>query len=315
MPGSAYLEWLSSALKRPATVPRILDAPKDLVLGYATGYQAAMIAPFVRSLRAVFEGHIVLAVDDRSDVLELLAAHDVEAVQIELPRGWSPHPVMARFAIFSKLIECYPDAVSVLLTDVRDVVFQAEPFDPPPHRLEVFIENESGHLGDHAFNMKYLKALVGEEMARTMTDKPCICVGTVMGPRDDVARFCRLILMLAAIPRSEIGGAFGADQAACNLSVHLDLIRAEVKPNFARVATLGMTASDGLTFVGGKVVNPDGSVSSIIHQHDRHPHLAAAIHERWGQGSPICERRQSKTASDRRRRLDQSLRRRLPELR
>lgn len=314
-PKSAYLGWLADALAADGRAPRVFDAPDDLVLGYATGYDAAQIAPFVRSLRAVFDGHVALVVDDRADVLALLEEHGVEAVHPETQEGWEPHPVMARFASFSRLLERYPNAVDILLTDVRDVIFQAEPFGPPPRRLEVFVEFEGGRLGEHAFNMKYLSALVGDEMAATLADKPCICVGTVMGPRDDIARFCRTVLMLAAIPRSEIGGAFGADQAACNLAVHMGLVKAEVRPNFGRVATLGMSRGDTLTFRNGRVLNPDGSFSAIVHQHDRHPHLDSAVHDHWGRGMRHCERVQRKTAADRGRKLAQSLMRRLPELR
>lgn len=314
-PKSAYLGWLSAALTRPSGAPRVLDAPDDLVLGYATGYDASMIAPFVRSLRAVFDGPVALVVDDRPDVQELLEEHGVEAVHPEETQGWEPHPVMARFASYARLIERYPNAIDVLLTDVRDVIFQAEPFGPPPRRLEVFVEYEDGRLRDHAFNVKHMTALVGEEMTATLMDKPCICVGTVMGPRDDIARFCRMVLMLAAIPRSEIGGAFGADQAACNLAVHMDLVRAEVQPNFRRVATLGMTSGGDVSFANGKVVNPDGSVSAIIHQHDRHAHLSEPLHALWGQNMRYCERVQRRTAADRGRKLRHSLMRRLPELR
>ncbi len=314
-PKSAYLGWLSTAMTPDGRAPRVMDAPDDLVLGYATGYDAAMIAPFVRSLRAVFDGPVTLVVDDRPDVRELLADNGVEAIHPESIPGWEPHPVMARFAAYARLIERFPNAVDVLLTDVRDVVFQAEPFGPPPRRLEVFVENEDGVLGDHAFNMKHLTALVGDEMAASVADKPCICVGTVMGPREEVLRFCRTLLMLAAIPRSEIGGAFGADQAACNLAVHLGLVKAEIKDNFGRVATLGMTPGDRLSFRDGRVINPDGSSSPIVHQHDRHPHLSKALHEHWGQGLRLCERIQPKTAAERGRKLRQSLMRRLPELR
>lgn len=314
-PKSAYLGWLTAALNRPPSVKRVLDAPDDLVLGYATGYDAAMIAPFVRSLRAVFDGQAALIVDDRPDVLALLEEYGVEAVVPVSVQGWEPHAVMARFAAYDQLIERYANAVDVLLTDVRDVVFQAEPFTPSPRRLEVFVENENGALKDHAFNLKHMTALVGEEMTAALGDRPCICVGTIMGPREDVARFCRTVLMLAAIPRSEIGGAFGADQAACNLAVHLDLVRTEVQPNFGRVATLGMTPGASLGFVDGKVVNPDGSVSPIVHQHDRHPHLAQPLHTLWGQGMRYCDRVQPKKAADRGRKLRHSLMRRLPELR
>jgi hypothetical protein len=68
-PKSAYLGWLSRAMTGTSGAKRVLDAPDDLVLGYATGYDAAMIAPFVRSLRAVFDGPVALVVDDRPDVL------------------------------------------------------------------------------------------------------------------------------------------------------------------------------------------------------------------------------------------------------
>lgn len=312
---SSYLAWLAGALapRRSGTVFR--GVSDDLVLGYATGYDAAMIAPFVRSLREVFDGPVALVVDDRPDVAQLLAEHGVEAVHVTPTPGWEPHPVMARFAAYARLLERWPDAVDVLLTDVRDVIFQAEPFGPPPRRLEVFVEYENGVLGDHAFNMKHLSALVGDEMAATLADKPCICVGTVMGPRDEIARFCKTVLMLAAIPRSEVGGAFGADQAACNLAVHMGLVKAEVQRNFGRVATLGMTAGDTITFQDGQVVNPDGSVSAIVHQHDRHPEIDRAVHARWGQDHRHCQRVQPKTAADRGRRLRQSLMRRLPEWR
>lgn len=314
-PKSAYLGWLAGALAPDDQAPRVLDAPDDLVLGYATGYDAAQIAPFVRSLRAVFDGRVALVVDACPDVLALLEQHGVDAIHPDPAQGWAPHPVMGRFAAYSRLLDRYPNAVDVLLTDVRDVVFQAEPFGRPPRRLEVFVEFEGGVLGDHAFNMKYLTALVGEEMAATLAAKPCICVGTVMGPREEIGRFCRTVLMLAAIPRSEIGGTFGADQAACNLAVHMGLVKAAVKPNFGRVATLGMSPGEVLTWRDGRIVNPDGSASPIVHQHDRHPHLERAVHELWGQGMRRCERVQRRTAADRGRKLAQSLMRRLPELR
>jgi len=314
-PKSAYLGWLVEATRPDTAAPRLLDAPDDLVLGYATGYDAAMIAPFVRSLRAVFTGTVALIVDERPDVLALLEEHGIEAIHPEPVAGWEPHPVMARFAAYARLLERWPNAVDVLITDVRDVVFQGEPFGPPPRRLEVFVENEQGVLRDHAFNMKHLSALVGEELATALADKPCICVGTIMGPREEVARFCRTLLMLAAIPRSESGGAFGADQAACNLVVHLDLVRTRIVPNFQRVATLGMTDGATLRFQNGRVVNPDGSVSPIIHQHDRHAHLDKAIHALWGGGLRHCPRVQPRTVAGRGLKLRQSFLRRLPELR
>jgi hypothetical protein len=314
-PNSAYLGWLSDAWAPHKALSPLQMEPANLVLGYATGYDASLIAPFVRSLRAVFDGSIALVVDDRPDVKALLDEHGVTAVHPEAIEGWRPHAVMERFVGFTHLLERFPNAGGVLLTDVRDVIFQADPFDPPLPGLQAFAEFEGGVLSQHAFDMKYLSALFGDRMAASLGDKACICVGTVAGPRDEIMRFCRIVLMLAAIPRSEFGGSFGADQAACNLAFHLGLVNGEVQSNFGRVATVGMTPGDSLTFRDGQIVNPDGTVSAVVHQHDRHPHLDQAIHEKWGGGMRHNERIAPRSLSERMTRLRQSLMRRLPEWR
>ena len=308
---SRYLTWLAKALAQP--VDGTTSAQGNAVLGYATGYDAADIAPFIRSLRAVFDGAVALVVDDRRDVAALLAEYAVIAVAADRIDGWAPHPVMQRFAAFDRLLRAWPGVDGVLITDVRDVIFQADPFQPRPDGLLAFQEYEAGVLADHAFNMKYIRALAGSGLAEAIGQQPCVCVGTVMGPRADVQRLCRAILMLATTPRSSIGGAFGADQAACNLAIHLRMIEAQVLPNYGRVATLGMTNGASLTFEDGKIINPDGTASAIVHQHDRHPHLAEAMHALWGGGFEQRQRIQPKSGTERLDKLKQSIARRMSE--
>ena len=314
---SAYLGWLAAAMagERGGACGEA-DVEQDLVLGYATGYDAADVAIFVRSLRAVYSGPVTLVTDQTPELLAFLAEHGVESVApASAGNGdWRPHPVVQRFAAFDALMAERPWARSVLLTDVRDVVFQAAPFDPEPTKSEFYVEFDGG-LAGHAFNMKYLRGVGGEDMARALMDRACVCVGTVMGPRACMIRFCRVLLMLAAIPRSEIGGAFGADQAACNIAVHLGLVEGEVKANYGRIATIGMTPGEAMSLKDGRIVNPDGGVSPIVHQYDRHPALFQAMHARWSGGFETRERRQSKTLAQRGRKLRESLARRLPELR
>ena len=80
-------------------------------------------------------------------------------------------------------------------------------------------------------------------------------------------------------------------------------------------AGLGLTPGETLKFEGGKVVNPDASVSPIVHQHDRHPHLEAPIHALWGGGLELRRRVRPKSAGQKFEKLKASLRRRMPELR
>lgn len=309
-----YLSWLSSALVHPRA-SEAGGAARRAVLGYATGYGAAELEPFVKSLRAHFDGDVALYVDGRPDVAGLLEGFGVIA-EAPLPReAWAPHPVIERFAAYDRWVSARPHLAEVLLTDVRDVVFQGDPFARPLGRLEVYTEGQGG-LAEHAFNMKHIRAVAGGALAKAVADRPSLCVGTVCGPAAEVSRLCRLLLMLAAIPRSGVGGAFGADQAAFNLAVHLGLLDADVRPNFDRVATIGDAQGEAIQVrEDGMIVNPDGSVSPIVHQYDRHQHLADAVQRLWGRPEYCVVRGRRKSLSDRRRRLAASISRRLPELR
>jgi len=317
---SAYLGWLSAAIageRGGSSTTAVVE--QSLVLGYATGYDVADVAVFIRSLRAYYDGPCALVVDQDPVLRSFMADHGVEALDAPNPPqnldDWHPHPVVSRFAGFDVLLTGRPWVKHALLTDVRDVVFQGDPFAPLLQPLEVYSECD-GPLRDHDFNMKYIKAIVGDDIAHSLGDQACICVGTVLGQRESLIRLCRLILMLGAIPRSEVGGAFGADQATANLAVHLGLIPAVVEPNYSRVATVGLSAPGSLVFDDGKIRNPDGSLSPIVHQHDRHPEILEAIQGLWGQGLEKRVRvKAKKTLADRSQKLKGSIRKRLPELR
>lgn len=318
MAASRYLQWLSRSLSSDGDphAPPTAGPGDDAVLGYAVGYGVPEIAPFVRSLRAVFAGRVILVVDRTPTLLAWLSAHRIEAViAADQLMHWAPHPVVTRFAVYARILQERPDIRNVVITDVRDVVFQGDPFAVPDLDLQFFIEAEQWRLADHAFNLKHLTAVVGEGLARDLGRRACICVGVVAGSSAAVARFCRMILLLCAIPRSSAGGAFGADQAACNLIAHLNLVGGEVRANYGRVATIGLTAPERLRIEDGLILNPDGGASPIVHQYDRIASLAAHVQDQWGVPSGPGLRERKKTLRKRVETLGRSVLRRLPELR
>lgn len=316
MTASPYLDWLARSLPAQPVGADPDAEPEDAVLGYAVGYGVTDIAPFVRSLRHVFSGQIILVVDREPTLLAWLATHGVEAVvAADRLMHWKPHPVVARFAVYAQILQERSDIRNVVTTDVRDVVFQKDPFEDLSGDLLFFVEAEDRTLADHAFNQKHLQALVGEGLTRDLGDRPCVCVGVVAGAAEAVTRFCRAILLLCAIPRSNVGGAFGADQAACNVIAHLNLIGGEIRANFGLVSTIGLTSPERLTIEDGLIVNPDASTSPIVHQYDRIPQLAAHVDARWGLSGGSRRRHGDKSLPDRLRALRTSLMRRLPELR
>lgn len=311
--GSPYLTWLAEGLAEGEAVDPA-SVRDGWVMGLAVGYDAEQLKPFVRSLRANFTGRATLVVSQRDDVLALLARHDVEARHLSPQETWTPHFVVHRIALFATLLAQAPVQTPVLLTDVRDVVFQGPLFDPPVADVEAFAEGDGLRFGDHAFNCRYAEALAGLGLAGRLDDREPLCVGTVVGRAGAVARLCRTMLMLGAIPRSGLGGAFGADQASFNLAIHLGLVEAQVRANYGRVATLGL--SDGPAASArqdGVIVNPNGSISPIVHQYDRTPELVDAVARRWD-SRPVV-RVSTPTMSDRWAKATDSLRKRTPEFR
>lgn len=311
---STYLQWAAASLGGSARSSGGSAGGGDLVLGYATGYGQAQTEAFVRSLRAVHAGPIALFVDQEPGLRGWLASHGVEALDARPVEGWCPLPVVARFGDYARVLEQRGSLGNVLLTDVRDVVFQADPFAPAPVGLEVFVEDEDHRIGDNRFHLKYLRALAGDAVADRLTGRPCLCAGTIMGPVADVTRLCRLILVLCAIPRSGVGGGFGIDQAALELAVHGGLIEASVQPNHGRVATIGMDVA-GARPQGERIANRDGSFSPIVHQYDRHPALMTAVRAVWNTGTPDRERTGPQGLARNRAKLRATLNRYLPELR
>lgn len=240
----------------------------------ATGRDLAEIAPFVRSLRAVFDGQIILIVDQKPTLLAWLATHGVEAV-IAADRllHWKPHPAVARFAVYAQLLQDRREIRYAILADIRDVVFQADPFGRPMPDLEFF--TGAGGAMPGAAEVRAIEVLIGQELARDLGRRSRIA-DVIAGPTEAVVRFCRTLLLLCEQPRVGLGA--GIDRAACHLVAHLSLAGGEIRPNFQRAAV----ASCGMRVANGRILNPDDSASAIVVGYRRSSDLALHVDRRWG---------------------------------
>ena len=104
-------------------------------MGYAVGYEAKHITAFLYSLRNTgFAGDIVLGMGPRRtwgpDMAPLLRAVNASARTVADDAagdgGNKKAPQMRRFADYIAWLAEYPPESAVLVTDVRDVVFQAD---------------------------------------------------------------------------------------------------------------------------------------------------------------------------------------------
>lgn len=284
-----------------------------LVVAPALGYGPRDVKAFLSSLRQFHDGPVAVLTDDPQRLGPLLERFRADSLCPDSGRGYRPHPVTSRFADAAMALDLYPEAEVILLSDVRDVIFQADPFDPLPERLQLFQEAEPMTLAEHGSNIRWLGAILGRDIAATIADRPCICAGTVLGPRRTIQRMIRQMMLLLSIPRKAIPLRFGADQAILNYMAHMDLLgEVDVVPNWHRVATIGK-ASENEIFLDreGVVRNADGSASAIVHQYDRHDVIHAAVAAQHA----VLEEPDHIRAQQRTPRIIRSLLKRIPELR
>jgi hypothetical protein len=287
------LEFMSSL---PASVT---PTRGDLILGFAMGYKPHVIAPFVESLRAhgQFAGKVVLFVNpDARKTAEYLSTHGIDAFALERSKSPVGHFNLARCFWYFKYLREQWDASAVfsqiLLTDVRDVIFQKPLFGTPCDDLEFHLEDNSSTIGEDWFTARGIESAYGKQAVLDLSTKTVSCAGTVSGRALGILDYlAQKQLLAAALPKSA-RSKWGIDQALHNYILHKRLARLAIsKPNFARVANVGNANAKVFGCdAKGRVINPDGGISEVAHQWDRHRHLTKTIcaayldngvHGRW----------------------------------
>lgn len=170
----------------------------------------------------------------------------------------------------------------VLLCDVRDVVFQSDPFEVPVQRLEFFQEDPSHRVATEPFLNRWLTRLEGPSFVSSHADEIASCSGTVIGPIHDILSYLGLMSTGISWRRIPMGNH---DQGVHNALIFGKAFpAAAVVPNgTGRVLTMGGMAQPPVD-EPGVAHNVDGTLPAVVHQYDRFPHLASRIQQRWAQG-------------------------------
>jgi hypothetical protein len=216
-----------------------------------------------RSYPFVFQAVVLAAPTDRAEYWRRLEYH-LEGLQ------------SLRYLHYLRyLTSSAADADVVMLTDVRDVYFQRDPFAEPVTGLELYLEDDSVRIGHDAFNTRWLRHLYGDTEVERLRGRPVSCSGTVIGTRAAVVSYLEEMTSELLRRRRPMGSH---DQGVHNgLLLQGRLRRPTVVRNGSgRVLTLGRMRSFA-SAADGTVLNADGSVPAVLHQWDRH----AALVERF----------------------------------
>lgn len=242
---------------------------KNLVLGAAFGYDIEKVKPFVLSLRRHYDGIIVFVVDDVSENLsKFYEEHNIYTYVPDgaINRGYGN---VDRFRYYLDCLENFEDIDNVMLSDIRDVIFQSDPFaEYPKHDIEFFAEPEL--FGKCSHNGPWYSGLYGAEKLDKIKDEYVLCAGTTLGKFSTIVQYITTLIE-EIVKLEDTGKAHGTcDQAVHNHIVYTgQFADYRINQNGEGLVST-MHHSKTLTFDRqGRMLNNDGTPTPVVHQYDR----------------------------------------------
>ena len=265
-------------------------APSDarrLVLGAAVGMPVAQVRIFIESLRrSGYTGPVVM----------LVGPFDRKLAAYLRQNGVMPRPVWYvrrlhgpihayRYELFARFLrEQAAGFDEVLISDVRDVAFQAHPFAAMLSQdCHFCLEGAAKTIGNEPTNMLYMRLFLSPAQIEVLAPHRISCCGVLIGGMPAVSTYLdRMTAYLAAVPL-KVRRKIGADTAFHNLIAHVTHeVPATIVENNVVVATMGIEpASVYLAGPNGRICTRDGHVPAILHQYDRIPEIRAAVEARF----------------------------------
>jgi hypothetical protein len=257
------------------------------VLGAAVGLRIAQVRVFVRSLRASgYCGDVLMLVSPYQWLLMLwLRRYGVRTRPMIVTRKVTGPIYAARFQKFAAcLAAAAPRYDEVMISDVRDVAFQAHPF---PRDLtagcQFYLEGGGKTIGEEPTNLRWMNIFLPPAQVDAL--RPCrvSCCGVTIGPTAAMTKYLtRLTAYLHALPL-RLRRQIGADTVFHNLMVHgTGEAPGRTVENNVHVATLGLELASAYQIApDGEIRAASGQVPAILHQYDRISTVAAAVAARF----------------------------------
>ena len=254
---------------------------KKLIMGAVSGYNFEQIRPFIVSLRkAGYTGDVCFfAADLPERTLAYLKLLDVDVVSLPQEEHFSGMAVsITRFMLYQAVLSRQGDAYEgVMLTDVRDVLFQRDPFEfDYSGKVCCFLEDDGMRIQDCPMNAEWLRSKYGETTLARIGHNPISCVGTIIGSVPQVLLYLERLLEDLQPPFNIPGD----DTAVHNYMLYthqitdVSLFANENGP----VMTLGYKKTHSFQFnAAGLLLNDAGEIVNTLHQYDRHPLLVERL--------------------------------------
>lgn len=186
------------------------------------------------------------------------------------------HPACSRYLAYYRYLRTRVAAYDlVLTTDVRDVVFQADPFAPAWQSTAgcVFLEHEVT-LGASEGNDRWVVAGFDQTGLDSIRGRRVTCSGVTLAPAHLMLAYLAAMSRELSIRTSRFTGYDGMDQGVHNWLFHTGRLPGfQAVENFhGPVLTMhGLPSAALRTDASGRLIDPAGQLIPVLHQYDRHP--------------------------------------------
>ena len=263
---------------------------KNLIIGFAVNLynNIESMKNFCISLRKYYDGDTVLITDtDNEEFINYLKSFSINVFKTN-KRITIEDLMVQRWAIPIKVIEAFPEAENVILSDTRDLVYQGNPFDfLVGNELELTTEVKTIKECPH-WNTRWVLTMYGEEVFESVKDQKIICGGYMCGKRSGVIKLCEMMVEESKNYPKTIPGQppIFVDQSAMNVFYKQGKFPSTTLHNTGEpfVATIGGSMGTTKLDQEGFLVNEDGTRPAVVHQYDRHPHVVKAFNKRLQKG-------------------------------
>jgi hypothetical protein len=293
-----------------------MNTNKNLVIGAFSSYTADDLMPFVKSLlNTGFNGDLCLLYSNcDTETVQRLQSEGVKMIPFRYKGNpkWNPLclkwryfkrfmpfiPAWGRRWILSRitrmptarfihirdfLIGAQKRYSHVFVCDVRDIIFQMDPFQEklPAQLFRAYEEDPRTPIGkDSEFNGKWIESLLGHRILKSLVDYPILCCGTILADVESMIgyldEYCRVLASAESLMLTE-------DQPILNFLVRMHPERLNgldvVSNGEKEVLTLGWMDPQSIRWDehSGVILNSAGNPIPVIHQYDRDPHVADCL--------------------------------------
>ena len=193
-------------------------------------------------------------------------------------------PKYRRYVMCQRYLTAHPSEYSnVMLTDVRDVFFQRDPFQFDfGDEVCCFLEDGRDTIGSSVTNRTWIRDLFGSAALKSMERARISCSGVTIGSYKRIMKYLETMvdyITRFVLPRqSRIDD--GADQGVHNYILHYGLVpysRVFSNEDGPVITLTGVPEVDVRFDKNGYVVNKTGEVVNVVHQYDRLPRVMRTL--------------------------------------